>query len=192
LSFFENFGSPITIPGGVGGTTYGGPLSPFQGGSAGGFGYDGLSNGGRGGGAIEIGALGNLSLLNTTIHANGADGALAAGGGSGGSISLLGNTVDISAGSYLWAVGGSGGAGISYGGIEGADIGGGGGGGGGIIDIQANSFISNGSYNLSGGSGVGGGSNGVLFLDPAVPEPSGIVLGSLAILTGLSYYLFRR
>jgi hypothetical protein len=188
--------NPMIVPGGPGGTTYGGVAAPFFGGSAGGAGYA-TGTAGSGGGAIEIGALGNVNVNGTTITADGGSGSSASGGGSGGSISFLGNQVAIS-GSYLSAAGGNGGDGYSFGGFAGGYVGGGGGGGGGIIDIEANTFSSNAVYNLDGGYGGGGpspgsgGGSGLLSLDPAAPEPTSIVLGSLAILAALGYRVIRH
>ena len=155
------------LPGGPGGTSYGGLTSSIEGGSAGGdFYYAGsqLGSGGAGGGAIELGANRTLSLTGVAISANGGDASgYAAGGGSGGGISLLGGAVDVDASSSLSALGGAGGGVLFIDGPDGSLIGGGGYGGEGRIDIEASQRTLLGSL------------NGVVEIS-SVPEPSSIAM----------------
>ncbi len=159
------------VPGGAGGTSYGGLASSIEGGSAGGdfsFGGSPLGSGGAGGGAIELGANRTLSLTGVAISANGGDASgYAAGGGSGGGISLLGAAVYVDASSSLSALGGAGGPVLTIDGPGGALIGGGGYGGEGRIDIQANQASLLGSL------------NGII--ENSVPEPSSIAMLPLGI-----------
>jgi len=180
----------FNVPGGPGGGTYGGVSSPFQGGSAGGYGSSIPITAGAGGGAIELGATGNLQLQTVWIYANGGSGSFGGGGGSGGNISLLGSNISL-LGAELDAQGGAGGQGFSYGGMAPGAIGNGGGGGGGIVDMAGNILFSYDHVYVNGGAGDDNGQNG-LFFTSSVPEPSGIVLASIASLAGVSYGLIRR
>lgn len=108
---FGGSGYWIGNPGSVGGAPYGDLLNVLQGGSGGGGGGGGESapllvvpgGGGAGGGALEIGALGTLTL-NGNVYARGGNGGTAndggalmlwgaGGGGSGGGILLHGTSV---------------------------------------------------------------------------------------------------
>jgi hypothetical protein len=159
-------------PGAPGGASYGGINGPIEGGSAGGnFFYTGnqMGSGGAGGGAVELGANGTLSLSDVAISANGGDASgYAAGGGSGGGITLLGSVVDVDASSPFSALGGTGGGPLSYGGPSGATIGGGGNGGEGRIDVEGQQIHFLGS------------TNGVVEF-PYVPEPSSLLSLALGI-----------
>ncbi len=101
-------------------------------------------------------------------------------GGSGGSISLLGTTIDVTGGSSFSAVGGGGTPGLSYGGPGGATYGSGGDGGAGRLDIVTYSLSGIGSYDISGAPA----GDGAVVEIASLPEPSGLVLGSIG-LTGL-------
>jgi hypothetical protein len=180
-----------TFPGGAGGATYGSPANLLQGGSAGGSSDYNLSDAGAGGGAVELGATGTVSLLTTNIAATGGNGGRSDGGGSGGTIALMGQTVNLlPSPNFLDVAGGNGGALDFAGGPYGFDIGPGGGGGGGIIDIMGN-LVGDAVYELQGGSGDESGAPGVIFLS-SVPEPSAIVMASIALVTGLACGVIRR
>ena len=178
--------STFNLVGGPGGGTYGGVSSPFQGGSAGGFGSASAANAGAGGGAIELGQ-GNLQLLGATIIANGGNGGATGGGGSGGNISILGSSVSL-LGTQLFTMGGNGGAGASWGGQAPGSDGAGGGGGGGIIDIAGPLVATYSQYYVNGGTGYANGEDGSIF-QSSVPEPSSFVLAAIACMAGLSYRL---
>ncbi len=133
---FFNFGSGsnFVAHGGLGGGTYGDLSAQLQGGSAGGGGAFG------GGGAIELGAIGAITITGS-IAANGAgdlfgnpysDPYAGDGGGSGGGILIHGGAVTLNG--LLSAVGGAGGP--SPYGAQVEAIGAGGGGGGGLIQIE--------------------------------------------------------
>jgi hypothetical protein len=109
----------VPFGGGQGGSSYGDSAASLQGGSGGGsYGtHGGMGYGGGGGGAIEIGAIGRISV-GGSISANGSSGSEGGGGGSGGGIFLHGNSVTLSSSGVLSAQGGNG-----------SDVGGGGGGG---------------------------------------------------------------
>jgi hypothetical protein len=187
---------PVMFPGAAGGATYGGVFGPIQGGSAGGSSIFGT--GGGGGGAIELGATGNLTLSNTQISANGGNGnGNSTGGGSGGSISLLGASVNIGASSLLSATGGSGGPQAFFGGLfGGGEIGGGGGGGGGRINIETAELSLLGSSDLLGGSpgGFGDGStagaNGIIETY-FIPEPPSLLMAVIGTTIGAGYAIRR-
>jgi hypothetical protein len=181
--------STFNLPGGHGGGTYGGASTPFEGGSAGGYGSAFPPSAGAGGGAIELGAQGSLQLLGTTVMANGGNGGSTGGGGSGGSISLLGTSVSL-LGTQLFAMGGDGGPGTSWGGFDSGALGAGGGGGGGIIDIQGQIVVSDFQTFVSGGTGYTNGQDGEVFTN-SVPEPSSFALASIVCLAGLGYGRFR-
>ena len=176
---------PLFASGGAGGSGYGSLLVQLQGGGSGGSGFiPGIpAYGGGGGGAIELGAIGNISVSGL-ILANGVYGSgYGAGGGGGGSILLHGDGVTLTG--LLAAGGGSGGlgGGISIG-MASITVGGGGGGGGGrvVIDPGSCGFADiGGKINVSGGAGSSsnnGGTAGVLMI---VPEPASIVLLALAV-----------
>lgn len=171
------------LPGAPGGTTYGGVWGAVEGGSAGGNFYyvEGQwGTGGAGGGAIELGANGTLSLAGTTVSANGGDGSgYGGGGGSGGSISLLGWNVNVDAASSLSAAGGAGAPALIIPGPSGANWGQGGVGGLGRVDIEANQL------NFQGTA------NGVMEV-AFVPEPASIVLFPLGIVGVILGRLVRR
>lgn len=101
----------------LGGVAYGDPLSNgLQGGSGGGGGGWGNirrgGNGGAGGGALEIGALTNLTFDGASIFANGgigSDNFSGGGGGSGGGLLFHAFDIDIAANVLVTANGGMGG-----------------------------------------------------------------------------------
>ena len=173
--------------GGGGAITYNSDLSlQLLGGSGGGTGSaDSAAEpgiGGSGGGALQIGALGYLSVSGT-ISANGAPGSGATaralnpyttrgggggGGGSGGGILIHAGKVMINRFVVVSAQGGDGGVGFGLGG------GGGGGGGGRIHIAYHNSGVTNGAISVAGG---GGASGTIVFtqsdLVPSLPPPPG-------------------
>jgi hypothetical protein len=169
-----------------GGPPYGDLGTKLEGGSGGGAG----SSGGGGGGAIELGAIGSITINGGTIQAEGSS-PQNGGGGAGGGIFLHANSVSLigsSSSDLLDVSGGYGGSlfGGSYAG----------GGGGGRILILANSYSASGPrlFNLAGGSGgsvpPGQGFGGVLTIS-IVPEPSSLVLLATA-LPAVAYALRRR
>jgi PEP-CTERM motif len=172
----------------------GGPANgPAGGGSGGGAGGFTIAKGGGGGGAIEIAALGQISVVGS-IAANGgaADeggGGAAGGGGSGGLIYLQAPSVLLSG--ALSANGGN--SRHSPGGKLG------GGGGGSYVEIvtapggfQALDF----NISVAGGTGANNGSPGqVIFqqiLPPiSTPEPASMLLLAVGLI-GLPVALARR
>jgi hypothetical protein len=173
-------GNPIvTFAGGApGGSSYGNLGILLQGGSGGGniFNRAGLFFGGGGGGAIEVGAVGGITIAGS-ILANGGSGMSAASGGSGGGIFLHGDSVALSG--VLSAEGGGN-----------PNFDGGGGGGGGRVDILTGpgGFTGNvGGINVSGGAGGTFLFNEPLSADGApgvapIPEPASLVLVSVGML----------
>jgi hypothetical protein len=150
-----------------GGETYGDLIGQLQGGSGGGgkFGIpEPFQGGGAGGGAIEIGAVGDL-LIEADVYADGGGGGLVypyneyvgGGGGSGGGILLHGESVVVRGG--LYARGGDGGDG---------HLGGGGGGGGRIVVMAATTAEVAGPVSVDGGRG-GGLSQGPMYGPDPVP-----------------------
>ncbi len=141
--------------GNAAGRAYGDLLRGLKGGSGGGSGGPNLGGGG-GGGAIEIVALGEISVGGAGIMAMGGNGASnnprtgsgAGGGGSGGGILLKGDFVELN--STLAARGGSGGGSFRA-------AGGGGGGGRVLILYGAGGVGGTGTMDVSGGSGSGNG-----------------------------------
>ncbi len=112
-AFGGSGGAEVTTQGGRG-RTYGDLFDQLQGGSTGGVatgaGSTGFAFGGTPGGAIEIVAVGNLSLasvfadaINSSVSSNGQ---AAAGGASGGGILLSANSISVTGG--LFAEGGAG------------------------------------------------------------------------------------
>src|SRR5208337_2143176 len=102
------------LTGDPGGRAYADLLGQLQGGSGGGIGSN--SPGGGGGGAIELGAVGNISVKGSVLANGGCaiSGGLdtgGGGGGAGGGILLHGEGVTLSG--LLSAIGGSGGSGGS-------------------------------------------------------------------------------
>jgi hypothetical protein len=169
---FYNFGSGSNFAahGGLGGGSYGDLSAHLQGGSAGGGGVFG------GGGAIELGAIGVISITGK-VMANGAgdlfgstsnDPYGGSGGGSGGGILIHGGTVTLDG--LLSAVGGNGAPSPS--GAYVPAIGAGGGGGGGLILIETTpgGFTGSGSFDVSGGVG---GQAGRYIIDPQGPPAGG-------------------
>ncbi len=169
--------------GGSGGGSYGNLAISLQGGSGGGtVGGRAPEWGGGGGGAIEVGAVGGITVRGG-IYADGGS-AYGGGGGSGGGIFLHGDSVALSG--VLSAQGGGGG------------LGGGGGGGQVFIQTEPGGFTGNvGGINVSGGSGSGyyfmegpfsaSGASGVVDINgivfgSAVPEPASLVLLGIGLL----------
>jgi hypothetical protein len=152
---FGGNGGNASVPG-IGGTAYGNLALILQGGSGGagsGVGTTGTRGGGGGSGAIELGAIGNLTLSGTVLANGGpsSGGAIArAGGGAGGGILVHAPTVALTG---------------SLNAIGGATQFGGGGGGGRVLILTADGTLANGSLdanvNVSGGAGFGGGGAGV-------------------------------
>ncbi len=153
---------PLLAAGGAGGGTYGNLWSQLQGGGNGGgtagTTVDGFGGpGGGGGGAIELGAIGNVSISGS-ILANGADlsqGPVGPGGGSGGGIFLHGEGVTLTG--LLSADGGSASPGGTF--YPGPDAavtvaGGGGGGGGQVLIAYGNGGFTDtyGTIDVSGGA----------------------------------------
>jgi hypothetical protein len=173
--FVPNEPPPGWVPysiyaGGAGGASYGGLSASITGGGGGGGWTEG--QGGGGGGAVELGATGTLTLIDSAISANGGAGQISSGGGAGGDISLLGNTINLD-GSTLSAVGGAGGDCFSIGGPSGGMIGAGGQGGAGRLDIE--------TYQLNDSAGAVASSGAVVEI-ASIPEPSSLL--TLAIGSG--------
>jgi hypothetical protein len=137
---------------GFGGTAYGDLTMTLQGGSGGASGASGVGagggGGGGGGGAIELGALGNITLSGTVLANGGAGGSGfgtgAGGGGAGGGIVVHGPAVSLSG--NLNAIGGAG-----------SGYNGGGGGGGRVLILTAGGTLADGS--LAANVNVNGGGN---------------------------------
>ncbi len=182
-----------TVGGGSGGsTTFVSLLDQLRGGSAGGNGGNSTSTvpgssgaPGQGGGAIEMGAVGSISVSGM-ISANGSapiavtnPTSAGGGGGSGGGILIHGNTVNLSG--TLSAVGGQGGNGLtrSYSTTGGA-------GGGGLIQIVQSGTP--GGYVNTGNILVSNGRFDVL----SVPEPSSVVMLGIAAISGIAVIRCRR
>lgn len=174
------------------GHPYGSPTSAFLGGSAGG-GIDQPAGGG--GGALEVSALGDISIGGSGIRNDGAAGSggpqsLSGGGGSGGE-TFLATPGQITLTGRLSVDGGAGGSGFL----------GGGGGGGGRIIAESAGFLSQGPAVVSeaggaaGSSMVSGNTGGDIgsfystsYVSP-VPEPG---VAALAIGAGFGLLSRRR
>jgi hypothetical protein len=162
----------------LGGSAYGDLNTALQGGSGGGGGGFGR-HASAGGGGIQIGTLGTLTI-DGYINANGVGAPDFAGAGSGGGILLYADQLNLNG--YLSADGGR------------APIFGGGGGGGRIlIDTLAGGFSGSlGSVTARGGEGWYPSQDGVVTIQThgapsAVPEPS-TLLGLFTGLAGLGLY----
>lgn len=177
---------------GDGGPAYGNLAIALEGGSGGGGGKTGAgfeSAGGNGGGALELGALGQM-LISSSIVADGQPGRpldanhTGGGGGSGGGLIL--HALAILNNGTISAKGGSGGDGVF-------ENGGGGGGGRILIDTRPNGFKNLGTVAVNGGSapsdffGAGTpGQPGVITAQATiVPEPLTAHLALVAIAIGL-------
>ena len=134
----------------------------------------------QGGGAVEIGALGQLDLSGAMLNANGPNGSRVfskgSGGGSGGGIFLHAFDVVMNGSTVLNANGGNGGN-------HTGQFPGGGGGGGGRIAILTNS---SGSF-LQGGATlrVNGGTKGTSFLGGNADGSPGSVISASDAVVGL-------
>jgi len=202
--------SVSNIPGGLGGAPYGDLARQLQGGSGGGasiVGPSGASFGpsGGGGGAIEIGAVGPLTISGNVIANGGtpfpSPTTGGGGGGSGGGILLHADSVRLTG--SLSAVGGAGGSSSSFPGPGGFPIGAGGGGGGGRVTILSGpgGFVASGAtIDVAGGAGGAGnfisangspGGAGVLVIS-AVPAPASLVLLGIGVLGLLGLGGMRR
>ncbi len=174
---FGNVGGSSST-GSIAGPAYGNLAVLLEGGSGGGRGtfFPTTSGaGGGGGGALELGALGSLTLQGSAVlRANGGNGANhttgsdgdGGGGGSGGGLYLHGAPTDLLSGAQLRANGGNGGNGRN-------GVGGGGGAGGRIrvedIGVNAATVSANGGTGSAiGGFGTGfnGGNGEILLLGP--------------------------
>lgn len=195
----------MTVPfgGGKGGDSYGNLAVLLQGGSGGGSTGGRIPfTGGGGGGAIEIGAIGGITV-GGSILANGSVGngpnpsfvdTGRSSGGSGGGIFLHGNLVTLSSSGILSAQGGGGG---SFGGS-------GGGGGWVLIEYGEGGFSGDvGNINVTGGADNplpspfptepynGSGAPGVITIT-VVPEPTSLVLFGFGLLGVLVYARYAR
>ncbi len=174
----------VILPGGRGGAAFGDINQKLAGGGS------GKSSAGpseSGGGAVEIGATGQLTVSGS-ILANGENGYFyGAGGGSGGAIFLHGSTVNISG--NLAANGGIGSSASS--GLTWAASGGNGGGGRVAIDYSTPY-----QFYVDGGTLAIG--NGVFTLNeqPAafssVPEPSPLILAAVVSMLGFAGARLRK
>ena len=162
-----------------GGSAYGDLSQALQGGSGGGlgaFGRPGLA----GGGGLQVGTLGDLTVLGdirvNALTTNSGDFSFA-GGGSGGGVILSGRTVTL--GGRLDANGGA------------SNFAGGGGGGGRIlIDTGSGGFIGSlSSLSVLGGQGqqTRGGDGTITFQTQAVPEPASALMLAAGALGLLGY-----
>lgn len=166
----------VELPGGSGGIAHGDVWNQLIGGSAG-----GESIGGGGGGTLELGALGRI-LVNGFISVDGDEGIIAGGGGAGGTIRLHADSIELAdAPGTLTARGGAG-APAYYVNRGGYYYGGGGGGGGQIALMARQILASTSSIDVSGGDGYENGQPGrILFRSiTSTPEPSSLLLGTLA------------
>jgi hypothetical protein len=166
----------------------------LQGGSGGGG--AGGGSGGGGGGAIELGAVGYLTISGRgAINADGATPTYPAeandgGGGSGGGIFLHADSVLLTG--TLSAAGGYGNEGFVNPGPGGGEIGNGGGGGGGEVTILAGPGGFEGSLaNINVSGGFGGG-DGVINVLSTVPEPASLVPMGTWVLVLLGVGWMRR
>ena len=143
-------GSPANA---AGGASYGSQAAPTGFGSGGGT-YRPFSQGGNGGGAIQITSLNSVVQVDGTIAANGGNGSgWSGGGGSGGTITLTGGTL-LGSGS------------ITANGGNGANTNGGGGGGGRMV-ISPTANLFGGTISAYGGDGANWGGAGTVVI--AVP-----------------------
>jgi hypothetical protein len=209
---FGGAGTSLGSPGGFGGPSYGDLLRQLQGGSGGGGPINGLPQagpgpGGGGGGAIDIGAVGSLTIISGGISANGGPGGSSAasgfggGGGSGGGIFLHADSVQLFAGTLLSAAGGDGGAGGMFPEPTSFPVAAGGGGGGGEVTILAGTGgfteSSGATIDLTGGAGGAGfmgsdGSPGGAGVLTIVPELASLVLLGTGLVGMLGCTWLRR
>jgi hypothetical protein len=192
----------LTLPGGLGGAPYGNLAQQLQGGSGGGASSGGS---GGGGGAIEIGAVGSLTISGSVIanggspfHVLSATGG--GGGGSGGGIFLHADSVLLTG--TVSAVGGDGEPADRIPGPGGYFIGAGGGGGGGEVAILSGTGgfteSSGATIDVAGGAGgvgasfsANGSPGGAGFIN-IVPEPASLVLMATGLLGLLGYARLRH
>ncbi len=199
----DGTGGVATKPGGVAGSINSvDPAMRLSGGSGGegglsagtGGGHGG--GGGGGGGAIELGALGTLTLTGSTITVHGGDGGTGGyhgtqeggsglgaggGGGSGGAVLLHGSTMTL--GGTFDARGGSGGQGRGNGDN----------GGGGSIAIQATAMPDSHGTSITGGftDQDGHQRRGIRFARPAL-TPVNLDLGNVPIGTSITVAMTIR
>lgn len=184
----DGFNYGIPRAGGAGGGTYGNLADKLQGGSGGGSGSGG---GGGGGGAIELGAVGGLSIAGLIDARGGRYTSNLGGGGSGGGIFIHAPSVDISG--VLDVQGGLGSPG--NGGTAPANRSGDGGGGRILIETTDASTLSlrGSAPGTTGGPGfINDGTFSVAALPAAVPEPSSLILLGTSTLGLAAHALARR
>lgn len=175
------------------GSNFGNLATTLLGGGNGGTGGHVLANiyygagGGGGGGAIELGAIGAVTIAGQGVLASGGNGgrgdqtvsqpAGGGGGGAGGGVLVHGDSV-----AFLSSIDVRGGAGGRS--VDDSRAGGGGGGGGRVYVEYLSSLSGEGNVLLSGGTGSGDGLSGASGVLVAVPEPSTYALALVGLAFG--------